>query len=58
MTSTVDSMVSLGRAAELAAQLRVASIRSSTSAGSGHPKIIVPKVDSALPSSPACPDPA
>src|SRR5258708_23459196 len=35
MSSAVD--VDLGTVAELAAQLRVDSVRSSTSAGSGHP---------------------
>jgi transketolase len=38
MTSTAtSSLISLGDVAELAAQIRVDSIRSSTSAGSGHP---------------------
>lgn len=37
VTITDTSQVSLDTAAELAAQLRVDSIRSSTSAGSGHP---------------------
>ena len=37
MTSIVMSQVGLDPVAELAAQLRVDSIRSSTSAGSGHP---------------------
>ena len=37
MTSIVMSQVGLDTVAELAAQLRVDSIRSSTSAGSGHP---------------------
>src|SRR5271165_3610205 len=37
MTTGLTSDVSLDVAAELAAQLRVDSIRSSTSAGSGHP---------------------
>jgi transketolase len=36
-TSGLTNHVSLGTAAELATQLRVDSIRSSTSAGSGHP---------------------
>ena len=36
-TETVTEMTSLDTVAELAAQLRVDSIRSSTSAGSGHP---------------------
>jgi len=36
-TTTVMSWVSLATVAELAAQLRVDSIRASTSAGSGHP---------------------
>jgi transketolase len=37
VTTTVMSRVSLATVAELAAQLRVDSIRASTSAGSGHP---------------------
>ena len=37
MTTTVTEMTGLDTIAELAAQLRVDSIRSSTSAGSGHP---------------------
>ena len=36
-TETVTELISLDEIAELAAQLRVDSIRSSTSAGSGHP---------------------
>jgi transketolase len=36
-TTDVTSMPALGTVAELAAQLRVDSVRSSTSAGSGHP---------------------
>ena len=36
-TETVTEMTPLDTIAELAAQLRVDSIRSSTSAGSGHP---------------------
>ena len=36
-TSEVASEIGLDTIAELAAQLRVDSIRSSTSAGSGHP---------------------
>ena len=36
-TSTPLTGIDLATAAELAAQLRVDSIRSSTSAGSGHP---------------------
>src|ERR1700758_2168629 len=37
MTTTEPAIISLDAAAELAAQLRIDSIRSSTSAGSGHP---------------------
>ncbi len=37
MTSTVSSLMKLADVPELAAQIRVDSIRSSTSAGSGHP---------------------
>lgn len=37
MTSAVDNLVGLDVVTELAAQIRVDSIRSSTSAGSGHP---------------------
>lgn len=37
MTITQTSQIGLDTVAELAAQLRVDSIRSSTSAGSGHP---------------------
>jgi transketolase len=36
-TTEHDSTIGLDTVAELAAQLRVDSIRSSTSAGSGHP---------------------
>jgi transketolase len=36
-TETVTELTNLDAVAELAAQLRVDSIRSSTSAGSGHP---------------------
>ena len=37
MTSTLPSQIDLDTVAELAAQLRVDSIRSSSAAGSGHP---------------------
>jgi transketolase len=37
VTTTVMSQAGLATVAELAAQLRVDSIRASTSAGSGHP---------------------